>query len=256
MFVTTSGRAADATIQRALLFAHYHQLKFVPREKKAMKQLLASYQTEGFVFTDEQLEWHALDGKVFFFHPNMAQVRYKRWLQGETDAFLQATALQQGEHLLDCTAGFLSDALLASVAVGEAGKVVALEKQFEIATIIENGIQTYQGAPEGLEQAMRRIQIVHVDAIDYLNTCPDGSFDVVYLDPMFDAQIVEATNFEAMHGVAAQDALTAQWVKEAIRVAKRAVVLKAHFRSPWFEQYGFVRTIRKSSKFHYGIYQK
>jgi 16S rRNA (guanine1516-N2)-methyltransferase len=43
---------------------------------------------------------------------------------------------------------------------------------------------------------------------------------------------------------------------EALRVAKKRVVLKAHYRSPLFERYGFQRMTRPNIKFHYGVVEK
>jgi len=100
---------------------------------------------------------------------------------------------------------------------------------------------------------MRRIEVVQAEAIAYLKTLPDKAFDVVYMDPMFEEVIEEANNFQALRLAGDHVTLTDEWVYEAKRVAKKRVVLKAHFRSEWFAQYGFQQLTRVTAKFHYGV---
>ena len=89
--------------------------------------------------------------------------------------------------------------------------------------------------------------------MECLKNTETHSYDVVYMDPMFEEVIEESTNFQALREVGVHQGLTDEWVEEAKRVAKRRVVLKAHFRSPLFEQYHFKQLTRLTSKFHYGI---
>ena len=70
---------------------------------------------------------------------------------------------------------------------------------------------------------------------------------------MFEEVIEESSNFQALRAAGIHDALNVEWIEEAKRVARKRVVLKAHFRSTVFEQFGFKREIRLSSKFHYGV---
>jgi len=73
------------------------------------------------------------------------------------------------------------------------------------------------------------------------------------MDPMFTEEIKEASNFSPVRGAANKSQLTEEWVKEAKRVASKAVVLKAHFRSADFERFGFTRRVRPNTKFHFGV---
>lgn len=72
-------------------------------------------------------------------------------------------------------------------------------------------------------------------------------------DPMFEETIEESTNFIPLRNAGLHDSLSVEWIAEAKRVAKKRVVLKAHFKSPLFERYHFKQDIRLNAKFHYGI---
>jgi hypothetical protein len=76
------------------------------------------------------------------------------------------------------------------------------------------------------------------------------------MDPMFETSISESVNISPLRSLGVQDALTDEWVNEAKRVAKKRVVLKAHFKSPWFEQFNFEQIVRPNTKFHYGFIEK
>ena len=113
----------------------------------------------------------------------------------------------------------------------------------------------YDTAELPLTACMRNIEVICSEAISYLKTLPDDAFDVVYMDPMFEEVIEESNNFEALRDAGEHFTLTAKWVEEAKRVAKKRVVLKAHFRSNSFDEFRFTRDIRLTSKFHYGVIQ-
>jgi len=70
---------------------------------------------------------------------------------------------------------------------------------------------------------------------------------------MFEEIIEEANNFEALRLAGEHVTLTDEWVNEAKRVARKRVVLKAHFRSEWFAKYQFTQLTRTTAKFHYGV---
>ena len=177
----------------------------------------------------------------------------KRLLKGEQDLFLEAVELEKGDHFLDTTAGLCSDSIIASYEVGDMGVVDACEKDEMIAYVVKQGLQTYASEIIELQNSMRNIRIIHQDAVDYLKNADSNSYDVVYMDPMFEEVIEESSNFQVLRDVGVHETLTGEWVEEAKRVARKRVVLKAHYRSPLFEKYGFQQLTRLTSKFHYGI---
>ncbi|WP_298467776.1 class I SAM-dependent methyltransferase [uncultured Psychrobacillus sp.] len=252
--ITTAGRTNPEYTRVAKDIAADLCINFIDRNKKSVEKIQKEQLADVLVVGKERLEFFAYGSTTpFFFHPNSAAFRLKRLLKAGKDPFLEATGLKLGERFLDTTAGLCSDSLIAAYTVGDPGKVVALEKEKMIAYIINRGLKSYETDFSELENSMRRIQVIHQDAVDFLKTVKDNSFDVVYMDPMFEEEIAESNNFQALREIGAIGTLYTEWVEQAKRVAKKRVVLKAHFRSPMFEDFGFTRLTRLSSKFHYGI---
>jgi 16S rRNA (guanine1516-N2)-methyltransferase len=167
-----------------------------------------------------------------------------------------ACELTQGDSFLDCTLGIGSDILVAAFVAGKTGEVVGIEANQNVAFIVQRGMQAYDTSEMPLTACMRQIKVVCSEAVTYLKTLPNDSFDIVYMDPMFEEVIEESNNFETLREAGEHLALTKEWVDEAVRIAKRRIVLKAHYRSDWFDKFGFHRDIRLTSKFHYGYIDK
>lgn len=255
--VTTAGRTNEVLIKRAKEVANELSLAYVDRKKKSVQALQEQHQSDVIVVNKERLELFTLGStSPFFFHPNSAAFRMKRLVKGEQDLFLQATALQKGDRFLDTTAGLCSDSMIAAFGVGDEGVVHACEANALVAYIVSNGLKQYETPIAELQHSMRQVSLIHQDSIQFLKAAETDAYDVVYLDPMFEEEIEESSNFQTLRRVGQQDALTAEWVAEAKRVARKRVVLKAHFRSSVFEEYGFTRYTRLTAKFHYGIIEK
>ncbi|MGI2326987.1 class I SAM-dependent methyltransferase [Planococcus sp. YIM B11945] len=248
--VTTAYRPTAKTEAQAARISIELGIPFVRRNKQAVGKLHEAFNADVLVAAKERLEFYPL-GKIepFFFHPNSSAFRTKRPL--EQDPLIEISGLQPGDRFLDCTLGMASDAIVASQRVGERGSVIGCEAHAIIAYVIQNGLAQY-GAMPHLTEAMKRIQVIGGIAEDYLAALPDNSADVVYMDPMFTEEITEASNFSPIRAAANYGQLTERWVAEARRVARKSVVLKAHFRSQDFERFGFERRVRPNTKFHYG----
>ncbi|ATP39954.1 hypothetical protein CSE16_07765 [Solibacillus sp. R5-41] len=255
--VTTAGRPDDLSLQLVNAACQALNAKVVPRKKRSVSKLMDEYTANIIVAGKNRYEYYANGAESpFFFHPNSAAFRLKRVARGEEEPLLKACQLLSGDSFLDCTLGIGSDSMVAAYAVGAVGRVIGLEVDQNIAFIVQNGMKTYDTTELPLTECMRQIEVVHTKAVDFLQQQPDNSFDVVYMDPMFEEVIEEATNFEALRHAGSHIALDAEWIREAKRVAKKRVVLKAHYKSEFFEQYDFVRDVRLTAKFHYGIWQK
>ncbi|MEK3765573.1 class I SAM-dependent methyltransferase [Solibacillus sp. FSL K6-4121] len=255
--VTTAGRPDEQSLKLAELASQELNAEIIPRQKRSVRKLAEIYDANVIVAGKNRFEYYAKGAEApFFFHPNSAAFRLKRFARGEEEPLLTASALQKGDTFLDCTLGIGSDSLLAAFAVGETGKVTGLEADKNVAFIVKTGMQTYDTTELPLTSCMRNIEVIHSTALEFLKKQEDASFDIVYMDPMFEEVIEESTNFEALRFAGDHIPLTDEWVKEAKRVAKRRVVLKAHYKSDWFEQYQFQRDVRLTAKFHYGIYIK
>ena len=252
--VTTAGRTKEEYILKAKEISKLLNLPYFKRQKKSVSTIQKEQQANVLVVSNERLELYTYGStSPFFFHPNSAAFRMKRLLKGEQDSFLEATSLEVGDHFLDTTAGLCSDSIIASYAVGGEGVVHACEKEPFIAYVVDEGLKNYKTNNQAMLKSLRNIRLINHDSVAYMKTVPSNTYDVVYIDPMFEEIIEEASNFHVLREAGAHDSLSDEWVSEARRLARKRVVLKAHFRSTLFEEYGFKREIRLSSKFHYGI---
>ncbi|MFJ7826390.1 class I SAM-dependent methyltransferase [Psychrobacillus sp. NPDC096623] len=252
--VTTAGRTNKEFILKAKEISINLNLPYYERQKKSVLTIQNEQQSNVLVVSKERLELYKYGStSPFFFHPNSAAFRIKRLLNGEQDSFLESVRLEKGNRFLDTTAGLCSDSIIASYAVGNTGVVHACEKEPMIAYVVDEGLRNYETNNEVLLTSMRHIHLIHQNAVDYMKTVASNFYDVVYLDPMFEEVIEESSNFQALRELGDHDSLSDEWVEEAKRLARKRVVLKAHFRSNLFDKFGFERDIRLSSKFHYGI---
>nr|WP_106778854.1 class I SAM-dependent methyltransferase [Lysinibacillus timonensis] len=255
--VTTAGRPDELSLQLANKACEELSLQYIPRKKRSVAKISELLNANVIVAGKNRYEYYPKGTKhPFFFHPNSAAFRLKRVERGESDPFLDACHLISGDSFLDCTLGLGSDAILASYVIGNKGRVIGLEVDPNVEFIVRNGFKSYDTTELPLTACMKNIQVVQKEAVEFLSQQPDCSFDVIYMDPMFENVIEESTNFEPLRDSGSHLLLTEKWVEEAIRVAKKRVVLKAHYQSTYFKDFGFTRNIRLTSKFHYGIIQK
>ena len=108
------------------------------RRKRSVKATQEAENGEDcIVYGKNRLELYRFEEEVpFFFHPNLAMIRIKRIINGESDPYFVAGDITAGSTVLDCTLGLGADAIVASFAVGQSGKVVALEDNRFIAFLV------------------------------------------------------------------------------------------------------------------------
>lgn len=254
---TTGGRPDALSFEKVRFVSQELNIEAVPRKKQSVKKLAEQYKAHIIVAGKARFEYFPYGTEEpFFFHPSSAAFRIKRVAKGEVDTFIQMADLQEGDSLLDCTLGLATDSMIAAEVVGPNGRVVGCEANENVAFIVRNGLQTYDYEAEKLQllSNMRNIEVVAENAIDFLKKQKNNSFGVVYLDPMFEETIEESINFKPLRQAGVHDEVSDEWIREAKRVAKKRVVLKAHFRSPLFEKYQFDRQNRPNTKFHFGIF--
>ncbi|PLR98909.1 class I SAM-dependent methyltransferase [Bacillus sp. T33-2] len=257
MFVTTAGRTTEAMIAMAKQVAKDLGIKYIPRKKRSIS-LLQEIEKDGCIVAGkERLELYPLGEKEpFFFHPNSAMFRIKRLLKGEHDPFIDAARLQHGMSVIDCTLGLASDSIVASFAVGLEGRVTGLEVNPFLAYVVKQGLSNWDSGLTEMNEAMTKISVHNIFALDFLKTQKGDSADCVYLDPMFEEAILESDGIRGLSRISYFGGISEELIREAVRVAKKRVILKDHFRSTRFTQFGFVVQLRKSAKFHYGVLEK
>ncbi len=252
--VTTGQHPDEESVRLAQLVAGELGTDFVPRKKRSVRKLMAEFGRPVVVAGKERYEYHTdPDVKSMFFHPGLAAIRIKRLQSGGNDAMVYVSGLMPGDSFLDCTMGLASDSTVASFVTGPSGRVTACEADPMVTYIVGHGLATYSDSPEEVLDAMRRIDVQNIRASDFLHNCDAKSYDIVYLDPMFEETIEEAAAFAPLRSAGVHDLPDERLFRDAVRVARRRVVLKAHFRSELFDRYGFTRIERPNTKFHYGF---
>jgi Protein of unknown function (DUF548). len=255
MIVTTSDKPSQRALAAAKRLAGELSAPYVARGKQTLRQLAERMENiRMIVVTEKEVRYY--DGQTeapLYFHPSMAFVRVKRLRRGESDPLVDLTGCEQGDSVIDCTAGLAADSLVFSYAVGEAGAVTALESEPILCAVVREGLAGYRSGLPDVDEAMRRIRMKNVNHAAYLAGLPDKSVDIVYFDPMFRQPIHESNALEPLRNLANDSALTIETVKEAVRVARKTVVMKEHRKSGEFERLGFERRHVNTSKIAYGV---
>ena len=255
--ITTAGRPDAASLKLAANASTVLGYEIVKRNKKSIVRIQKDFNSNVLVAGINRYELFRIAmEKPFFFHPNSAAFRLKRLLKGETEPLIEVTQLSEGDSFLDCTLGLASDSIIASYVTGEKGKVFGLEGDPDIAFITKSGLHSFQSTSEVLTESMKRIEVLNIEAVDYLRSQPDNSWDIVYIDPMFSAPVEESANFTPLRQVGLKSSLTEEWMDEAKRVCIHRVVVKDRFDSPVFDRFNLTQLVRPNTKFHFGYYAK
>lgn len=239
-FVITTGlRSGKILGEKAIELSRQLNVPYISREKNSLESIREKSGAEIILLLRSSKLSLVVDGKELFFHPGLAKLRIKEIQAGKTDQMINAMGLGKGDNLLDCTLGLASDALVSSYVVGDGGTVIGLEDSVPVAEIVRRGLQTYTGENSDIINAMRRIKVIHSDHVSYLKNLPDGSFDVVYFDPMFRVPREQSSSIAPLRPLANNNALSKEAVDEAVRVARKRVVMKETRNSPEFHRLNF-----------------
>jgi len=255
MIVTTGSKPSAEMIAQAKSLADELGGRYVHRRAQTLRGIArGSGDDRLLVVTPEGLRYYEGEEPPLFFHPSMAFVRVKRLRRGERDPLVDVSGVRPGDAVLDCTAGLASDAIVFSYAAGAAGSVTAFESEPVLAAVVRDGLRRYATGLPDVDEALRRIRVETRRHEQALAELPDDSYDIVYFDPMFRSAIEESSAIGAFRGLANPDALTAGSVAHAVRVARRAVVLKEQWSSGEFDRLGFERQpSKKTTKIAYGV---
>ncbi|MCD8509810.1 MAG: class I SAM-dependent methyltransferase [Bacillus sp. (in: Bacteria)] len=230
VIITTCGRPNQSVILKAEQLAERLRISYIKREKQSVHSLISNFNAAVIVVEKDRLTVQAGNGQPpFFFHPNAAMFRAKRFLKTKEDPLVQACQLQREDKFLDATLGLGSDAIIASMATGVEGEVTGIESSEIIAFIVEQGMQTYSSNVPMIDEALRRINVQCSSHLQWLQGKPADAYDVIYFDPMFEEAVTGAIGFDAMRSFTVKSSFTGELVEEAKRVAKKRVVLRIIF---------------------------
>ncbi|TVY02314.1 class I SAM-dependent methyltransferase [Cohnella terricola] len=254
MIVTTSDRPSGNAVERAERLAEELQAAYVPRAGRTIRALHTKLGEKEIVVVGPRDIRLVAEGELpFYFHPSMALVRIKGLLAGGKDTLLSVTGVSPGDTVLDCTAGLCSDSIVFSYAVGDKGRVIALETVKTMHALVREGLLAYESGVPDVDRAMRAIETVSGSYEEILPCMEDASADIVYFDPMFEKPVSASSSMVPLRSLAAHGTLTEKAVQEARRVARRKVVLKDHRDSGRFEKLGFSLAKVSSSAVAYGV---
>ncbi|WP_449459424.1 class I SAM-dependent methyltransferase [Streptococcus suis] len=243
IIVTTSLRMNQILVLRAQKIATLLSLDYQERKKRSVQSFLTEADAVLVVY-QSQLVLEEKTGQVLFFHPDTAMLRIK----SGRDPLLELLGKEK-QSIIDCTMGLGSD----SIVLASAGhRVTALESSKLVHFIVSRGLQDFDSGLQEVNRAMKSIQTIWTDSLTYLKGQIDKSVDVIYFDPMFSEEIKESQNLSGLSTLADRSRLTKEIVSEAKRVARKKLIIKAHFRDQVFEEFGFKRHVRPNQKFHYG----
>jgi hypothetical protein len=254
LFVTASNQAGKSAVEKAIETAENLKLPYFKRDKQSLIEMRKIHNSGCLVITNDRIELFEKETIYpFFFHPNSANFRVKRVMNGEKDPFIESCGLEEGMSFLDCTFGLGSDSIVASYVVGDKGIVTGLERQTFVAYIVQDGLRNWKSEIDGMSSAMKLIELKNKDNLSFLKSLPDRSYDCIYFDPMFEKTVDRSDGIDPLKSWAHHEELLLESLEEAKRVAKHRVVLKDHFQSSRFSLLPFNVTKRKSALFHFGV---
>ena len=244
IIVTTSVKTNLELNGKAQQLADDLRLKYIIRNKETIKQLLSSVDGVLVVYKNK-LSYFENDSELFF-HLDTTALKIKN---SDNEPLVEIIE-EKEQSILDCTMGLAGDSILLSY---YGHKVISLEKNNIIHLITTNGLKNYISPNKEINKAMRKIKTHNIDCLDYLKQCPNDNYDIIYFDPMFSHNITESNNLEGILPLANTTFPYEEFVKEAKRVARKKIIVKAHFKDTVFEKYNFTRITRKNTNFHYGF---
>lgn len=245
LIVTTSHKARPETIRRAHEFAAAHQYDFVPRGDDSVEDLLGSTDAALVVANGGVIRIATAHGSLAA-HLGTGYIRLKSLSRGDGDPLVRAGEIGSGDHVVDTTFGLGRDAIVAACAAGPNGQITAIESSDALFHLGQHGLTDGPLSPSEVAKVgdhllAAPIQLVHGEAMAWLRAAEANSADVVLIDPMFDSPRSSDKGFELLRSLADASPLTADWVAEARRVARRWVVIKTGTAPAWFTNSGVQR---------------
>lgn len=248
--------AKELATQIARLAAELHA-PILPRLGQGLPKLFARYPEiqRILIVQKDRLLLVGRNGEELFYHPNTAYLRLQTILRGGRDLLLDAADLQAGDSVLDTTLGYAAEAILCAHAVGETGEVHGIEAVPELGVVVREGLQTVVTEGDAINAAMRRVKVVHIGHhLDFLRACPSRRYDVVCFDPFFGEILHGSSTFDSIRAFGEHAPLLPEALREAQRVARRKVLVKAVKWSETLADFGITASVRsRSGKVVFGV---
>lgn len=257
LVVTTSRKMDAGRWAQAQEWAERLAAVLVLRSDRSLEDLTQEYEVAGvLVVGRERVTYHEPAHNLeYFFHPGMARRRLRNIQLGRGDPMITAMRLRPSDTVLDCTLGRATDATVASHMVGPVGRVVGIEKVPVISWLTIQGLQHYEIKDAATREAMRRVEAYCADYTEFLPAQAEGSFDVVYFDPVFDQPLAGSSGMIPLRQLASDEPVTPEALTQARRVARRYVVIKQRIGTALWKElpFHFEIVAGGSSRIEYGV---
>lgn len=249
-----NARAQDESAAEA--FARMHGLLYAARRERSMARVFAEEDVRDVVVVHRSgaLAVHREGAaEPLRYHPGTAVPRMKAAVRGELDRLTGLCGIQAGDHVLDLTTGLGADAAVFADAVGPAGRVTAIEGSPLIALLLHESKVRYPTDFDRLRWALERIEVRVGSLAEALARQATASMDVVYADPMFERGIESSAGIRAMRGFALSTGFAKEDLTQALRVARRSVVLKDRKDGGLFSSLGIRGEERTGKSTQYAV---
>lgn len=256
--VTTALNYSKSLRREAEIISQHLNVPFVKRSDRGLQDIKKEFKAEHLLVVGRGKISLSTEDKEFFFHQGMAKLRINEICNGKTDQMIKAMDIKPGDTILDCTLGLGTDALVASYVTGPEGKITALEGSPWIAYIVKDGLQKYKNTKNiKMQQAAKNIEVISENHLDFLLSAADSSYDIVYFDPMFRRPMTKPCAMNTMRAFTNSSPLKVEAISQAVRVARKRVVIKESRDSGEFERLG-IKNVQggKYSQVAYGIIVK
>jgi 16S rRNA (guanine1516-N2)-methyltransferase len=223
-------------------------LRFAARGETSFAALFEQFGVAGiYVETDEGPLIETRFGSIIY-HENTSPLRTKKG--AKPDALLRALEPRPADSVLDATIGMGCDSLVIATAL-DAGRVTGLESSILLADLVARGLTNREFKKKHISEAAARIKVARADHLDFLRGCADGSYDLIYFDPMFAESVEASTVMRRIRQIADARPLSSDALAEARRAARRRIVVKG--RRGFFEDIEFDRIIQSGNTVFYGV---
>lgn len=251
VLVTTPVSPDAEDKELALQLAGKIGISFCPRGKNTISYLTHRCNLSAAIVVSSKQIHLVCQGHRYGFHPNMSLQRVLALKKGEKDRLVEAAQLKSGDSVLDCTCGLGADAVISAYAVGERGRVRALESSALLATIVRFGLLSYEHKESALLDAMRRVAVVNQDYAEALHELDTNSWDVVCFDPMFEKSFSDTKGIDLVHLLGSSSLPSPEVIDQARRVASRSVVIKDRYPGNFLKTIG-APIVSNSKRIWYG----
>lgn len=252
--VTTSLKGSEKYEIEAKRIANLLDINYYPRNSLSAVKFCQRHNLEAYLqIGGDGAVLINSENKKHGFHLGMAELRIQNLIKGHEDHLITAIG-KDCRSLLDCTLGLGIDSIVASYGLPKLEKITGIEGCEPLAFITNEGYRNYHHENEDINTALRKIQVLAMNYIDYLNSIPDKSYDVIYFDPMFKHGVKESTQFDGLRNIVINNGLDEEIIEIAKRKARKRVIIKERIFSQVFKRFKIDQEVGgKYSRIKYGV---